>query len=137
MISHVYTVYTCMYHQYHHAYIFFTMYRTKWTVINGVLYKLYAIIVLGVNDDYPVFGQVCDIFASDSNIFFKVKKLITTAFSQHHHMYTVEYSTDYKTVSYDNLYCNVTLHLRQIRMADSTSLLGIVPKYHILRAVQT
>ena len=64
--------------------------------------------VLGVDNDYPTFAQVKDIFCIEANfIFFEVRKLRTIEFDIHHHVYIIEHSSI--TVNSNTLYTPVPL----------------------------
>ena len=46
---------------------FFFLCRSKWAVINSIMYKPLCAVVLGVEDDYPVFGKIMEIFIKEDN----------------------------------------------------------------------
>ncbi len=36
--------------------------RARWVKVNGQVYKSPCVLVLGVEDEYPIFGQVSDVY---------------------------------------------------------------------------
>ena len=61
--------------------------------VSGILYKEDCVVVLGVQRDYPAFGQIKNIFVVNTNqVYFQVNKLDTMKFNTHGHMHTVKSS---------------------------------------------
>lgn len=54
------------------------------------MYKPSCVVVLRIEEEYPVFGKVEDIYVSDSNVvYFHVQLLSTIQYSSHYHMRTL------------------------------------------------
>ena len=59
-------------------------YRANWIKITGCLYKPNCVVVLGVEDEYPIFGLTKALFVADSSqVLFEVTKLITVQYNCH------------------------------------------------------
>ena len=121
---------------YVHTYVRYHDYRANWIKITGCLYKPNCVVVLGVEDDYPVFGLTKNLFAVDSGqVYFEVTKLTTVQYNCHRHLYHVRKSPHTLCIAYNALYIPIPLHCRRARI-DGRTCLTIVVKYHIVGTVQ-
>ena len=107
--------------------------RTKWAKLNGQVYKPPCAVVLGVEDDYPVFGQVDGIYAVESRLVAEVNVMTTAQFSVHYHGYVVERTSTYKIVRLSSLHSPFPLHVRKLPNLD----LIIIMKHHITGTLQS
>lgn len=107
------------------------LYRTSWVKKDNILYKPSCVVILGVEDEYPLFGKVQDIYIVDSSrVYFCVRLLSTLEFNSHRHVYLVKLTTSTSIVCISSL-CNVfPLSLRKISI-NGTLYLSLVVKYHI------
>jgi len=84
-----------------HLYEYSKFYRSKWIVTNGVDTLL---VLLAVEDDYPVFGELEDIFVTrTSQAVFRVGLYQTTLFNRHH-AYIVNPTNSQKNALISELY---------------------------------
>ncbi len=84
-----------------------------------------------LENDYPVFGQLKDIYVIDgSNIVFQVRVLQTSSFSRHHHAYLVDKTPIYKLINISDVYHPFPFFIRHLRV-DHCARHVIIPKYHI------
>ena len=102
---------------------------------DNVLYKTPSAVVLGVEEDYPQFGDLKKIFVVDQQAFLYVRKMKTTSFNEHHHAYVLEASTEYRAVPVEDLYSPFPLHVR-ILYIDGSPTKVVVPKFHIVETLQ-
>ena len=106
--------------------------RCKWVRVNETMYKPPCAVVLGVEDDDPVFGQVKQVYIVDSNrVVLYVQVMHTTGFNQHFHAYMIEGTHVYKTVLVDILYSPFPLHIRRLHICQI-----IIVKHHIVGTLQ-
>ena len=88
--------------------------------------------ILGVENDYPLFGRIENIYIVNTNdTSIEVRLLSTITFCSHRHAFQVEYTNQYKTVDICSLYNVFPLHLRRICI-HGHSQLCIIPKHHII-----
>ena len=64
-------------------------YRANWIKIDGITFKTSAVVVIGKDEDYPVFGEICNIFCSNLLVTFEVKLLLFDKFVYHLHAYAI------------------------------------------------
>ena len=50
---------------------------TKWVEINGTIYKKSCVLVIGSEDEFPVFARVTNIYVSQGKVVFFVLELRT------------------------------------------------------------
>ena len=93
-----------------------------------------GVIVLGVVNNLPQFGEVVDVYVLGTNRFhLYVRILDTQHFNHHSHCYIVCRSVSFKLISPNDLYTHSILHLRSL----SSTELVVIPKYHIYNSVYT
>ena len=110
--------------------------RANWIKITGCLYKPNCVVVLGVEDDYPVFGLTKALFVVDSGqVYFEVTKLITVQYNCHRHLYLFRRAPQTLCIAYSTLYIPFPLHCRRAHI-DGQTCLAVVVKYHIIGTVQ-
>ena len=109
--------------------------RTKWVKLNGQLYKAPCAVVIGVEDDYPLFAEMDDALyvTEEKKVLASVNLLTATEFKTHFHCYIVERTSTYKMVALDTLFSPFPLHVRQL---SSSAKLCIVVKHHIIGSLQ-
>lgn len=111
-------------------------YRTSWVKRNGVLYKPSCVVVLRVEDEYPMFGQIKDIYVVNSyDVYFRVKLLSTDQFNSHCHSYFVSVTSDYCSVQASSLLDVFPLYLRKMTIKGKLHQC-ITVKHHILHSLQ-
>ena len=115
-----------------HASFFFLCW-SKWAVINSIMYKPLCAVVLGVEDDYPVFGKIMEIFIKEDNtVIFNVKVMRTVHFLKHHHAYAIEQTDTLKLVTFDCFCDPFPLHIRKFSSLGQI----IIVKHHIVGTLQ-
>ena len=117
---------------YKHTYIFNC--RAKWVTFAGQKYQTMCIFILGVDDDYPMFGQVKELHMIDTTKPMAIVTVMSTlAFNEHYHGYTLSYSTSTRVISLKTLYSPFPLHARRCPNGDRL----VVMKHHISGTVQS
>ena len=95
-----------------------------------------AVVVLKIEEDYPVFGKIENIYISDSNIIhFHIKSLSTVQYNTHYHAYFVKVTQTFSTVCLTSLYSVFPLTLRKLSTNEYYTLCVVV-KHHIPGSVQ-
>ena len=93
-------------------------------------------LLLAVEDDYPVFGELQDIFVTrTSEVVFRVRLCQTTYFNHHHHAYIVNPTNSYRNVPISELYHPFTHCIKQLTNRNNYRERVIVLKYHICGTV--
>ena len=99
--------------------------------VGGILYKRPCVLLLGVDDDYPLFGRLREIFIlNSSRVFFYVDVMQTSLFLSHYHAYHITDCTLDRVISLTNLYSPFAMHIHHI-IVNSLSEQIVVPKYHV------
>ena len=112
------------------------LHRTKWVTVEGITYKKDCALLLSIEDDYPVFGLLRDIFVLEgSQVVFHVKHFLTQTFSHHFHAFIVSPTDTHTVVSVCALHHPFTHHIHRLVFDDHTAQ-GIVLKYHITGTLQ-
>ena len=100
--------------------------------VDGITYKSPCSVVLGVENDYPVFGHLQGLYVlNNNNISLHVRVADTIMFEQHHHAYVVKSTDTFKTVHIHQLYSQWPLHCR--KSEDDKQM--IIVKHHILGTI--
>ena len=92
--------------------------------------------VLGVEDDYPVFGHLKGIFVLNHNVHLYVQVAETKTFHEHYHAYVVRATNVFKTVPVHTLFNPWPLHCRKLYTEGHYKQM-IVVKHHVLGTVTT
>lgn len=113
----------------------FMLNRANWVKVTGTTHRPSSVIVLGVENDHPKFGQVLAVYVVGTNrILLQTENLQTQSFSNHYHGYIVDRSSsEHKLFCLDDLYSPFPLHLRRLQCDGSTKLF-VVAKYHIMQS---
>lgn len=80
----------------------------------GTTYKKPCVLVVGCEDEFPVFGRLSSVYIVNRNITFGVQILHTHSFDPHFHSYRVTCTTNSKFVCYNELFSYNPLHERVI-----------------------
>ena len=93
-------------------------------------------VVLGVEDDYPVFGLIEALFVVDlGRVYLAVTKLTTVEFNCHRHLYLIQRSSQTVCVAQNSLYTPFPLHCRRA-VIDGHTCMAVIVKYHLLGTIQ-
>ncbi len=112
------------------------LFRARWVKIQGTEYREQCALLIAVEDDYPVFARVEDIYVIDgSRIVFQVCVFRTLTFCRHHHLFIISNTHTCKLVNADDLYHSFPFCIRQVSIDDCTQH-AIIPKYHITGTLQ-
>lgn len=65
------------------------VYATSWVKINGIEYRSGLVIWTAMNDDMPVFCEICDVLLVEDSVFFLTTRLLTETFDEHSHAFKV------------------------------------------------
>ena len=91
---------------------------------------------MDVVDDYPVFGKIERIYVVNADIVLYVRIMSTSKFLEHSYAYVIQQTSTCKTVKVTDLYLHIVFHIRRLTVNRLPSLI-IVPKFHIVRTLQT
>ena len=92
-------------------------------------------LLVRVEDDYPQFGELQDIYIVDGNrVVCDIKPYHTTSFLKHYHAFVVCPTQDSELVCID-LYNHLPYHVRQVHH-DGVNKRIIVPQYHNCATLQ-
>lgn len=101
-----------------------------------MLYKKPCALLFTVEDDYPQFGELQDLYVVDGNrVVCDIKPYHTTSFLKHYHAFVVQPTRVSKLVCIEHLYNHLPYIVRQVHH-DGVSKCIIVPKYHICGTLQ-
>ena len=97
--------------------LWFCLFSTRWIRTNGILYKPDCVVIIGIEDSYPVFAMVKSLLVVDSNsIYLDCSKLNTVNFFSHRHLYIVEHSSYSVCKHLSELYNPFPLHCRKVNL---------------------
>lgn len=102
--------------------------RPNWVKLDGIRYQKPCALLLGVEDDYPLFGRLDDILIVDNRYIFSVTVLSTTYFNHHYQGYVIDTTTNTKIIMHKQLHSPFPFHIHYI---SSHSLKIIICKHHI------
>ena len=69
----------------------------------GQKYKPGCIILTGIDDEYPSFAEIQNIYIADSKIYFEIIPYMTISFNKHFNAYEVERTARKELVCNDDL----------------------------------
>lgn len=69
----------------------------------GQKYKPGCMTLIGIDDEYPSFAEILNIYIADSKIYFEVITYMTISFNKHFNAYEVERTTRKELIYNDNL----------------------------------
>ena len=69
----------------------------------GQKYKPSCVILVGIDDEYPSFAEIQNIYIADSRIHFDVIRYITVCFNKHFNAYEVKRTRRQEIICGDNL----------------------------------
>ena len=93
-----------------------------------------CIVILGVDEDYPVFGQVQELYMIDTTKPMAIVTVMSTlTFNVHYHGYILGYSTSTRAISLKTLHSPFPLHARRCPNGDKL----VVMKHHISGTLQS
>ena len=69
----------------------------------GQKYKPSCVILIGVDDEYPIFAEIQNIYVADSNICFDVIRYITVTLNKHFNAYEVKRTSTQEVIYTQNL----------------------------------
>lgn len=98
----------------------------RWVRESGVIYQKTCALLMRVEDDSPVFGNLIKIYVVQNHIIFHVSLLKTSSFNVHLQAYTVTHTTSLETIRHSELLNPFPLHIHRV-----SSLSLIVCKHHI------
>ena len=86
--------------------------RSKWVKVCGTTYKKPCVVVVGIDEEFPLFGKITSVYIIDEIIVFSVLLLYTCTYNPHYHAFEVKNSTEICFVQYENLVSHISLHLK-------------------------
>ena len=104
--------------------------------VEGITYKKDCALLLSIEDDYPVFGLLREIFVLEgSQVVFHVKQFRTQSFSHHFHAFIISPSDTHTVVSVSALHHPFTHHIHRLVSHQHTAQ-AIVLKHHVPGTLQ-
>ena len=104
--------------------------RAKWVKVGDILYKEPCALLVGVEEDDPVFGRLKSIYVVNDRIIFELNIFQTHYFHSHYYSYIVSSTSSNKLFLSSQLLSPFPVHIHRLHAQNSTHL-AIVPKYHI------
>ena len=80
----------------------------------GTQYLPSNVLVVGTEDEFPVFAKVKTIYAIKDEVVFEVDLLHSRTFDQHYHAYLASYTNTQQYIKYQNLPSFLPLHLHSV-----------------------
>ena len=105
-------------------------YRANWVKHDGITYRKPCALIKGIENDYPTFARLENIFIIDSRILFHVTTLKTVKFNTHLHAYVVTPSSVTDFILITQIHCHTPVHIHRVIMNDNAFSV-IACKYHI------
>ena len=100
--------------------------RTRWVKHCGMTYKKPCVLLLRVEDDYPQFGKLQDIYIVDGNrVVCDVKLYHTSNFLKHYHAFVLCSTQDSELVSIEDLYNHLPYHVCVVHHDVSISIVEL------------
>ena len=123
MLAYCHQIYNC-------ACKFVFLFRTSWVKYDSILYKVPCVLVSKIEEEWPQFVLLKEIYVTDGNyVFFFVQLLSTVTFNHHYHAYIIRKTHHDSVTSPNELHSPFPLHLHTFD--DNEILLGVVLKYHL------
>lgn len=94
--------------------------------VSGTTYKKPCVVVVGIDDEFPIFTKITSVYIIDEVIVFSVLLLYTYLYNPHYYAFEVKNKTEIRFVQYENLVSHILLHLKN----NCNSLM--VPRKHRL-----
>lgn len=101
--------------------------------MDGILYQKPCALLLGVDDDYPLFGRLDDIFIIDNRFLFSVTLLNTLLFNHHYQGYVIDQTSNTNIIAHSQLLSPFPMHIHSL---PSQTLKIIICKHHICGTLQ-
>lgn len=99
--------------------------------LNGTTYKKDHVIVCGLTEEEPHFGQITDIFQTRTEeTLFVMRILFVSHFNTHYHAYEVSLTANIKVYKYNKFIDHHPLHVS--KSFNSNKSLFVVMKYHLV-----
>lgn len=93
--------------------IIYTLLGPSGCIICGTVYKKSAILIVRAEDEYPVFGEVSNVYIYEEQVLFKVCIFHTASYDPHFHAYELSRTLEVCYVKYDDLLSYIPLHLKK------------------------
>ena len=99
-------------------------------IVENTIYRKPCVVLIGFENDYPLFGRVEDIFVVNCKILFHVTILKTEYFCNHLQAFIIAYTSNTDVLLCTQLYSYIPMHIHRIPL-DENMLNVIVCKYHL------
>lgn len=106
--------------------------RTRWIKTNGQFYKPFNAVVMGIDEDYPQFGVIQNIYIANCRTIFEIKEYKTMSFFHHYHGYEVKATSQISIININNLASPFPLFISHLAHINKFI---VVLKYHICNTV--
>ncbi len=87
----------------------------RWVKVDGTLYKKPCALLLGTDNDLPLFSNLQEILIAREEVYFNVKLFETICYNPHYHAYVVFPTEQYQTIHRSELYSHLPLHTRNVQ----------------------
>ena len=103
--------------------------RPTWVKIDDITYKKPCTLLLGVEDEYPQYGKLTNIYVVHERILFKVI-LLKTSFISHFHAFAVSPTSTSSLLLHTELLSPFPSHIHSVHLDNSLHSL-IIPKSRV------
>ena len=97
----------------------------------GISYRKACALLIGVENNYPLFGRLEDIFVVNSRVLFYVTMLETEYFNDHLHAYVITDTSNRSIVLSTQIQSHIPMHIHRVHSRENEVLTVIVCKYHV------
>lgn len=112
----------------HHCYNLLCTTRPKWVKAEGITYQKPCALLVGVENDCPLFGSLEDIFIVNSRILLYVTSLETLCFNEHLQAYVISYMSNTSLIQLNS---HIPTYIHRVVSQENDSLNVIVCKHHV------
>ena len=106
--------------------------RANWVKIDNITYRKPSALLIGVENDYPLFGKLEQIFVVNNRVLFYITQLETLYFSDHPQAYVIAYTPSNDIVLSTQLQSHIPMHIHRIPSQVNDAINIIICKYHII-----
>ena len=94
------------------------------------MYQKPCALLIGTQNDYPLFGRVDDMVVVHNQVMCHLTVMNTLTFNQHFQAYSIDHTSNTRTISHSELLYPFPLHIHRIS-SEHSSLSLIVCMHHI------
>ena len=109
----------------------YNFYRANWVKIDNISYQKPCALLIGVENDYPLFDRLEDIFVVNNRVLFHITQLETLYFDGHLQGYVISYTSNNDIILSTQLHSHIPMHIHRTPSLDNDFITIIFCKYHI------